>query len=128
MSLDDAPRDELDRAIGREAAVLRDHLATATDLDLEWQDFEAAVTGARVITAASPTRWRLRVAVAVAAVAATVAMLVVVQTTRHDTPVRVPDVTTPTTPATTVALPSTTIDGRSNRTALVSVAQGRSTF
>ncbi len=109
MSLDDAPRDELDRAIGRKAAALREHLATATDLDLEWQDFESASTGGRVVGAESHPRWWLRVGVAVAAVAATVAMLFVVQTNRHDGPVQVPDVTTPTTSATTVALPSTTI-------------------
>jgi hypothetical protein len=87
--------------------MLREHLATATDL--EWQDFESAATGAGVFGGESHPRWRLRVGFAVAAVAATVAMLFVVQTTRPDTPVQAPDVTTPTTPAPTVALPSTTI-------------------
>jgi hypothetical protein len=106
VSLDDAPRDELDVAIGREAAVLREHLAKFTDTNIEWQEFEAGPAGARVTSATPPTRRRWLGAIAAGAVAATIATLVVVQTIRHDTPTQRPDVTTPTTSPTT-ALPTT---------------------
>ena len=107
MSLDDAPRDELDGAICREVAVLRDHLAKFNDTDVEWQEFEAALAGRRVISGVPPTSRRWLGAIAAGAVAALIAALVVVQTSRQDTPLRLPDVTTPATPDTTV-VPVTT--------------------
>jgi hypothetical protein len=108
MSHDDVVGDELDRAIGREAVALREHLAKVIDTDIEWQEFEAALAGVRVISSAPPPRRRWLAAVAAGAAAATIATLVIVQVNRDDVPSQVPDITTPTT-GTTIVAPSTTV-------------------
>lgn len=107
MSIDDASRDELELAIGREADVFRDHVGTFANTDLDWEDFEAALAGTRVVSSTPPTSRRWLQVIAAGAAAATIATLVVVLTIRDGTPTVVPDVTTPTTGPTT-ALPATT--------------------
>ena len=121
MSLDDAPRDELDRVIRREAAALRDDLARSIDIDAEWQAFEAAPARARR-TGARPSRSRrLLGVIAVGAVAATIVTLVIVQTIRRDPPSQLPDVTIATTEptTTTTVVPTTTTPAEPDRSSLV---------
>ena len=54
MTIDDVPMDELDLAIRREAATLRNQLATSAHTDEAWDDFLVGHASSRS-AAAQPT-------------------------------------------------------------------------
>lgn len=91
MTVDDVPMDELDLAIRREALALRDHIASSTQTDADWDDFTVARTATIIPLRHSPSAHHgRRVAVAVAAVAVLVVALWLTRQTRDESPVRPP--------------------------------------
>ncbi len=79
MTIDDVPMDELDLAIRREAATLRNQLATSAHTDEAWDDFLVG-HASRVV---EPHHWqgrRRRLAIAVGLVAALVVAALIVRT------------------------------------------------
>ena len=96
MSIDDAPMDELDTAIAREAAALRASTARTAQTDIAWEEFESARSGTRLfVTEDHRHRGRWGIAVVAGLVAAMVSTLVILQQIREPAPTDHPDITTP---------------------------------
>jgi hypothetical protein len=90
MTIDDAPMDELDLAIRREADALRVQVGSSAHTDTAWEDFGFA-RSATVISLEDVVvaRRRWRIAVAVGMVAALIAAVVIVREIR-DNPTKLP--------------------------------------
>jgi hypothetical protein len=119
VSIDDAPMDELDMAIAREAAALRAATARTAQTDLAWEEFEAVRKGTRlIVTEDRGHRGRWAIAVAAGLVAATVSTLVILQQIREPAPTDHPDITTPA-PSTLSPTPTTAVVPASSSDAVV---------
>ena len=103
----DAPSNELDPAIFREAAILKQRVGSFVESDRAWDDFQAAREGVvlmRDSPRGNPRRWG--VAVASGIVAASLVALVVV--TRDDPTTERPSGTTPSLPTPEFSTPPVT--------------------
>ncbi len=91
MTIDDAPMDDLDLAIRREAAALRAEVRASADTDSAWDDFGIA-RSATVISledvVAARRRWRIAAAVGVAA--ALIVAVVIVREVRSNDRTKLP--------------------------------------
>ncbi len=117
MTIDDAPMDELDLAIRREAAALRSQVDASAATDSAWVDFVGARTAPVIrLGEADARRNRRRMAVAIGMVAALIATVVIVRQLLDDDSTRqpiirpAPDLSTVTVESTAVpeTVPTTT--------------------